>query len=430
MSIILGLTRVTKLLSFIGNPETHLQVIHIAGTNGKGSVCSYISSVLQQIPNAKIGKFTTPHLIHVTDSISVNEIPISDGTYRRLRKEVENINKLNSLECTEFEIMTCTALKYFHNIKCKWCVIEVGLGGRLDATNVIPGVNKKACGITKIGLDHESFLGNTLQQIASEKAGIITKGVKFVAIDGTNAKEVLKVVEDRCKEIKDCVLQITEANGSNWIAETQSWGTVNLSHLPLNGQYQIFNSRVAVSILDNLQQRSLLKISIDQLLSGFSKVEWPGRLQEFIYKHDLEEDSVSFLMDGAHNGSAAIELSNFLKTKYGPSQPLTFVLAVTNGKTLQPLLDPLLSAKDNVVVTEFESVDGMPWIKAMDSTELKSKIQEYTSSIYIDVSVPEALKHASEISKLKNTPIVVCGSLYLCGQILRLQNNQTAKSNF
>lgn len=130
MSIRLGLGRIGRLLEFIGNPHQHLKVLHIAGTNGKGSVCTYLSTVLQQQrTHFRVGKFTTPHLIHVTESISINDQPIPNSQYLSIRNQLDILNSEHRLGCTEFELLTCTALQYFKEMECHWCVVEVGLGG-------------------------------------------------------------------------------------------------------------------------------------------------------------------------------------------------------------------------------------------------------------------------------------------------------------
>lgn len=424
MSINLGLSRIGKLLHFLGNPHEKLRVLHVAGTNGKGSVCSYMSSLLQQdqysLPH--IGKFTTPHLIHVTDSITINNKPIPWNAYTRIRKTLDGLNSDHGLQCTEFELLTCTALKYFYDVDCDWCVIEVGLGGRLDATNIIPGYSKHGCGITKIGFDHEGFLGNTLGQIAKEKAGIITRGVQYAVLDGSNEQSVIDAVRDQCNAV-GCKLRVTDPNPIGNAIDTNSWGRITPKKVPLNGAYQIFNLRVALSVLDHVQQNKDIYLTNDKIDEGLKSVEWPGRLQELDYCYQsVKKCTIPLLLDGAHNGSAAIELAKFLRTRYG-DRPLTFVIAVTNGKKLDPLLSPLLRPQDRVIVTEFGLVDDMPWIHAMDSKELSNYINDnYTENVENQPLLRNIIPSlASEKSESPN-PIVVCGSLYLCGELLRIHD--------
>ncbi|EHN00837.1 Fol3p [Saccharomyces cerevisiae x Saccharomyces kudriavzevii VIN7] len=423
MAIELGLSRITRLLEHLGNPQNSLRVLHVAGTNGKGSVCSYLSSVLQQTPY-QIGRFTTPHLVHVTDSITINNKPISLDKYQDIRLQLDSLNKSHSLKCTEFELLTCAAFKYFCDLQCQWCVIEVGLGGRLDATNAIPGTNKACCGITKIGLDHESFLGNTLAEISKEKAGIITKGVPFTVIDGTNDPSVVKVVKDTCKALGS-KLFITDSHLNGNIIDTKAWGCFNLAKLPLNGEYQIFNLRVAMGMLDYLQLNGLIDVTKDEVSARLAKVDWPGRLYRMDYCYDrLSRKTLPILMDGAHNGSASIELAKYLRKEYG-DQPLTFVVAVTSGKCLKPLLQPLLRPVDRIILTRFNSVEGMPWIHATDPEEMKDFIlsQDYTRDVAIENNLRRILPSLANASEGQRRPIVVCGSLYLCGELLGIHNS-------
>ncbi|KAL3229167.1 Dihydrofolate synthetase [Nakaseomyces bracarensis] len=433
MSIRLGLGRVSSLLSHIGNPQQYLKVLHIAGTNGKGSVCTYLSSVLaQQKTQNRVGKFTTPHLVHVTESISVDNVPIPNSRYLSIREKLDKVNQEHQLSCTEFELLTCAAVQYFKEMECHWCVIEVGLGGREDATNVIPGARKLCCGITKIGLDHESFLGNTLEEIAREKVGIVTEGVECAVVDGSNDKIVIDTVREHCTTMS-CKLLITDGSMDTHEVRTVAWGILEFNgKLPLNGEYQIFNLRVALSILDQLQRSRYINVTNEELMKGLNTVQWPGRLHDlefcFIQSKGDERNKKMFpvLIDGAHNGSAAVELSKHLRKTYG-DKPLTFIIAVTAGKNLNPLLAPLLRPHDHVYTTKFSSVDGMPWIQPTDPNDLCKYIKsKMTDHCIAKNSLYDVFQELSEIldsdSADNKRPLVVCGSLYLCGELLRIHN--------
>lgn len=404
MGINLGLVRVVKLLSHLGNPHEKLRVLHVAGTNGKGSVCSYMSSVLGS--KFRVGQFNSPHLIHITDCITVNCKSIPIDIYGRIRSELESLNIRLSLQCTEFEILTCVAFKYFYDSNVDWCILEVGLGGRLDATNVVPGELKHGCAITKIGLDHEAFLGTTVAEIAAEKAGIIVPGVKQAVLDGTNNKVALEEIKKRCAQIR-CNLMVTSDKQDSRLINTHSWGILE-PHIPLNGDYQINNLRVAIAVLDQLQQNGAIDLDKKLVLNRLSKVQWPGRL------HKITVSGSEVLLDGAHNGCAALELAKYLRTEYG-EQPLTLIIAVTNGKKLEPLLKPLIRPQDRVIVTKFGKVDGMPWIRPMDVNQLSEYIKNSCSNIEVIPSVDGVIRNF----KHEKNPLVVCGSLYLCGDILR-----------
>lgn len=422
----LGLSRITKLLAFAGNPHEKLKVLHVAGTNGKGSVCSYLTTLLQNPddPAVKIGKFTSPHLVDVRDSIMVNNTPISSQTFNNIKGTLTDLNEKHLLNCSEFELLTCIAFLYFHQVNCNWCVLEVGLGGRIDATNVIPGANKYACGITKIGLDHQGFLGNTLVEIAFEKLGIATPGTKYLVVDGTNDESVLNVARKKCESIK-CELKITENGVNDNLVKTKSWGNLKFEKLPLNGDYQIYNFRVAMAMLDHLKQKNEISLTSQDIFRRVNDTIWPGRLQnlDLFYEKDHK---INVLLDGAHNGCAAIELVKYIRKTYG-EQPLTFVVAVTSGKDLEPLFRPLIRSVDNVITTKFSSVDGMPWIKPNDPSELANMIKEkYTTNV---IAQPNLLKVFPELmekqTKEDARPVIICGSLYLCGELLRLHKNNS-----
>ncbi|CAB4257127.1 similar to Saccharomyces cerevisiae YMR113W FOL3 Dihydrofolate synthetase, involved in folic acid biosynthesis [Maudiozyma barnettii] len=427
MGIQLGLSRITKLLSYAGSPHEKLKVLHVAGTNGKGSVCSYLATLLQNTtdPKIRIGKFTSPHLVDVTDSIMINNRPIPMPEYNNIKAQITALNEKYLLNCSEFELLTCVAFSYFHKLNCNWCVLEVGLGGRMDATNVVPGLRKFACGITKIGLDHQGFLGNTLTEIAAEKVGVITKGVQYAVIDGSNDKTVLDVAKKKCEEEK-CTLKITDSAVHDNMIETDSWGKMKFDHLPLNGDYQIFNFRVALAILDHLQQINELSLTADDIFERLKNTVWPGRLQNIDIQY-AKDKKVNVLLDGAHNGCASIELVKYIRRIYG-EQPITFVIAVTSGKDLEPLFSPLLRPIDNVITTKFSSVDGMPWIKANDPNELANIIREkYTTNVRAESDLLNVCAEIQSNSGLENKrPVVVCGSLYLCGELLRLNDTTTS----
>ncbi|SMN18846.1 similar to Saccharomyces cerevisiae YMR113W FOL3 Dihydrofolate synthetase, involved in folic acid biosynthesis [Maudiozyma saulgeensis] len=427
MGIQLGLSRITKLLSYAGSPHEKLKVLHVAGTNGKGSVCSYLSTLLQDTtdPNVKIGKFTSPHLVDVTDSIMINNRPIPMQEYNYIKTQMSALNEKYLLNCSEFELLTCIAFSYFHKLKCSWCVLEVGLGGRIDATNVVPGLKKYACGITKIGLDHQGFLGNTLAEIAFEKVGIITRGTKYAVVDGSNDQAVLDVARKKCEEEK-CTLMITDSAIHGNMIKTNSWGSMKFDHLPLNGDYQIFNFRVALAILDHLQQSNELSLTSEDIYERLENTTWPGRLQD-IDIHYEKGKKINILLDGAHNGCASLELVKYIRKIYG-QQPLTFIIAVTSGKDLDPLFNPLLRPIDNVITTKFSSVDGMPWIKANDPNDLANIIREkYTTNVRAEPNLLKVFPGIQNNNTEENgRPIVVCGSLYLCGEILRLNESTSS----
>ncbi|SCU94626.1 LADA_0G09824g1_1 [Lachancea dasiensis] len=419
MAIELGLSRISKLLAYFGNPQNRFNVLHVAGTNGKGSVCSILQSVLQTNSVYQVGKFTSPHLIHITDCISINGRPITTNDFHGIKEQIREANEHYQFGCTEFELLTCTAFRYFQLKECNWCVLEVGLGGRLDATNSCSGPGK-ICGITKVGMDHQNLLGDTLGKISFEKAGIIVPGVEFVAVDGTNDTKVLDVIRQQIALV-GASSAFSDPQLANDAIKTFSWGSIDRKMVPLNGDYQASNLAVALSMLDYLQRKCKISISKDQLKHGLKNVRWPGRLQDAVYSTAIGHKQLKLLIDGAHNGDAAVALARHIEQRIrgDESQPVTFVIAVTKGKTLDSLLGPLIKRQDRVVVTEFGPVEGMPWISAMKPSDLIPELRKYTENVSEQRDVCAAL---NDLSADSTSPIIVCGSLYLCGELLRLDN--------
>ncbi|KAH3674711.1 hypothetical protein WICPIJ_009499 [Wickerhamomyces pijperi] len=419
MGIELGLSRISTLLSKLGNPQLTSNYIHVAGTNGKGSVCAYLSSILSTSTDFKIGRFTSPHLIYKYDSVTLNNRPVAKDIFYQVENEIISINKRYDIGATEFEILTATAFKIFNLENVDIAVMEVGLGGREDSTNVIipAEFNKEgkivkkgvlATGITKIGMDHENILGSTLVEIAYQKAGIIKPNTVNV-IDGTNEQDVLSLVSEISGKLGS---ENHEINPSSKDINT-SFGTINLFESPLKGDYQLQNISLALKIVDLITPGlvrtypSQTHISHQSILKGVQSTSWPGRLQTVQYK-DKE-----ILLDGAHNGSAAIELKKYIDSTYN-DEPITFILAVTKGKDLAPLLSQLIKPQDNIIVTNFGIVDGMPWIEANSTDDLARECGKYTGNVSINESIEDILNNVKE----KN--VIVCGSLYLVGEVLRL----------
>lgn len=426
MPINLGLQRIAKLLGHLNNPQNAYKSIHIAGTNGKGSTLAYISSVLTEA-KIKNGKFTSPHIINYHDCISINNQTYPKSKFDRINQQVIKINNDLNLECTEFEILTATAFKIFALEEIEMALVEVGVGGRLDATNVlIPygetiGTSKGgvvATAITKIGLDHEKLLGGTLLAIAKEKSGIIKYGIPCF-VDSLNDSIVLQAIREKSREIS-CPLSVVEpiqANDDNQF----------IKYSPLKGSYQANNLSLVVEILKSLPYR----ISEEILINGISKTNWPGRLQTIQHK-----SLGSILLDGAHNESAAIELGKYLNTKYrkqepeanmleGNHTPIILVIGMTKGKAIGNLLKHVVSENDIVIPTLFTQPENMPWINSELISTLTSIAKDYcrdVRNIGDDAHIHQVfqyLKNNKNDKLLENKPIVVCGSLYLCGDVLR-----------
>lgn len=437
MPIDLGLQRISILLSVLGNPHKYANFVHIAGTNGKGSVCAYLTSLLlSNTRGFRVGKFTSPHLIFRHDCVTVNNVPVSESTFHSVEQEVLKLNNIHGIGATEFEILTAVALQIFKLEQVDLAVMEVGLGGRLDATNVIEQakIGKDGCtifekgvlvtGITKIGIDHEAILGNTIAEIASEKAGIIKPFITNI-VDGTNEPDALSVIAQKSIETHSHNYVVIQTD--NHIQTP--FGVVDRDVSPLRGSYQLQNLSVSLKILEVLfpflQENYPFQcnFSHENVINGVKSVQWPGRLQRLSLNYSKDRPQLEVLLDGAHNGQAAKELAKYLRSKYG-DEGLTFIIAVTKGKDLGPLLNELIRPQDRIITTSFNPVDGMPWIQPYDPSDLQQEILQYTENVEVQPDVQKTFAQVKEGEK-----VVVCGSLYLVGQVLKLHSENSESSS-
>lgn len=409
MPLDLQLHRIQRLLYLLKNPHHKPKFIHIAGTNGKGSVCSYISHVLTEsgITN---GKFNSPHLITARDSIQIDNIPVSLAVYEKCRKLILETDKKFNVGCTEFELLTCTAFQIFAESEIPVAIMEVGVGGRLDATNVISSERTIVTGITKIALDHQALLGNTLAEIAYQKVGIFKENVPSV-IDGSNDESVLEIARKEADSLNS-PLFIANRKTDCWIKPT------------LLGDYQYDNLAVALKMIEQIKDSRITKESTE---NGIKNTLWPGRLQE--YKFDLNKivnnssEKICILLDGAHNSQAALELGKYLAL-LREKNDFIFIIAITKGKDISTLFQSIITASDNLILTEFNNnIEGMPWIESTEVSYLKEQIESQNiqfEDINTVPNVKDAIKRAYELSLKTGKQIVVCGSLYLVGDVIRL----------
>jgi folylpolyglutamate synthase len=398
----LGLARIAALLK--NTPQTW-KAIHVAGTNGKGSICAYLNAMLRA-NHVSCGRFTSPHLVDRWDCITINDSAVSESQFRHFEELVKKRNENHRLNASEFELLTATAFEIFEAEKVEVGVIEVGLGGRLDATNALK--RKSVTIISKIGLDHQSFLGNTLEEIALQKAGIIRHKVPCV-VDASNPRSVLDTIRSEADSL----------GASVKLADLQS------TH---------FGDKLGVQLEPHQQQNLLCAyeafhlaypghpMPTGELLRAGARAVWPGRLQSISIK-SITGRVKPILLDGAHNPQSAEVLSAFVEKRLRVhGKPVTWVLAASAGKDVSEIMKILLRDGDNMAAVEFGLVDGMPWVNPMKS----ANILQVASDIGLSISarqdaqtdVTAGLNWASEISN--DGPLVVAGSLYLVSEILKL----------
>ncbi|KAI4157050.1 MAG: hypothetical protein L6R39_000822 [Caloplaca ligustica] len=401
-----GITRISQLLQRIDLPW---RAIHVAGTNGKGSVCAYISAMLHA-GHIKTGRFTSPHLIDRWDCITIDEQTVDEKKFRQAEKAVRDRDLADRIRASEFEILTATAFELFAQEKVEVGVVEVGLGGREDATNIIE--HPLVTVITKIGKDHQSLLGNTIEEIASHKAGIMKHGAPCV-VDASNPSNVLDVLEATAQKVgAGPLLRIPIHKGQGDAALEAFFKEADLER---HQQINVSLAYCAAKIV--LQQRA----PTSALIAGARGVRWPGRLQSLDVAA-LTGRTEPILLDGAHNAQSAEALTLFVNKRLRTKcQSITWVIAVSQGKELLELLSFLCQGADNVVAAEFGPVDGMPWVNPTNANE----ILETARGLGVRGSLHEtgrdvlgALQLATNMAA--GGPVVVCGSLYLVSEVLRL----------
>ncbi|KAI9853795.1 MAG: folylpolyglutamate synthase [Trichoglossum hirsutum] len=404
----LGLARVSRLLKHSALPW---RSVHVAGTNGKGSICAYVSAMLQ-INDVRCGRFTSPHLVDRWDCISIDGKAVNEELFREVEDTVKRRDLARAVGSTEFELTTATAFEIFTREKVQVAVVECGLGGRLDATNVLE--KPLVAIISKIGLDHQSFLGNTTEEIAKEKAGIMKPGVPCV-VDTTNTESVTNVLKT-CAGLTGATLKMASLEADDELA----WK--GIQELDFE-DHQRANLNCAIVALKLALKQLNKQPDVQKSIAALRDIKWPGRLQRLSIQ-SLTGRIDNVLLDGAHNTQSAEVLGSYVDRKVRTAgQSVTWVIAASAGKNLKEILQFLLKPGDNLVAVEFGPVDGMPWVspataktilEAADSILKGSKGQRHDAKR----GVLGALQWATSVGA--GGPLVIAGSLYLVSDVIRL----------
>ncbi len=395
----LGLDRIVKLLANLGNPHHQVPVIHVAGTNGKGSVCAYLSSVLTEA-GYRTGRYTSPHLVDWTERICLNEQAIASEKLCHLLLQVKAAIKPDEESPTQFEVITAAAWLYFAQSKVDVAVIEVGLGGRLDATNVCS--QPLVTIITSISREHWQILGSTVAEIAREKAGILKPGCP--AVVGILPPDAEKVVRSRTLELQ-CpyiVPQPARQISPGW-AEYQKIKYP----LPLEGQIQLANSSLAIAALEILQQKGW-QISQEAIINGIAKTKWLGRMQWTTWKNH------KLLIDGAHNPAAAQALRAYVDSLDIPK--VNWVMGMLSTKEHADIFQALLRPKDSLYLAP------VPDHSSADTSELAKLAQKICPQLSDRQTYPDLLSALETAFRANNNLVILCGSLYLVGNFLAIVN--------
>lgn len=398
-----GLERIRTLLHALGDPQKELKFVHVAGTNGKGSVCAYLASVLR-CAGYRVGLCTSPFLEDFRERIQVDGKLIPPETLGELTELARPAAEAMEDHPTEFELITAVAMLYFRRCRCDIVVLEVGLGGALDASNVIDV--PEAAVITAMGMDHAAILGPTLGDIAAAKAGIIKPGGAVVSFGG--CPEADAVIRERCREQG---AQLTEVDfsrlrvvGTGLDGTDLEFAPYGALHVPLVGLYQAKNAAVAVTTVEVLEKRGW-EISRRALEQGLASVCWPGRLEV------VRRAGPVILRDGAHNAHGMAATVESLRALF-PGKKLTILMGVMADKDVEDMLKLLAPIAGQVFTVRPESPRAMP------AEELAALVNRYGVPAVPCAGVAAGLQAAAEAAGADGA-VCALGSLYLVGEVRR-----------
>ena len=403
----LGLERISYLTKRLGNPQDHIKIIHVAGTNGKGSVCKFVGSILKEA-GYKVGIYISPHLQRFSERIVINEKEISKEDIalivEKIKPFVDEMIKQNNTP-TFFEIVTAIAFQYFSDCKVDYAVIEVGLGGRFDATNVVSPI---ASVITNISIEHSAQLGNTVRSIAFEKAGIIKNEVPIITAARRDAlKEIKKIAAKK----KAPIVIITNKTWKRLYSsmhhqEFLVHGIIKdyLVNSLILGKFQGENIAVSIATIEQLQMKGIY-ISDENIAKGISTAFNPGRM-ELLHKTPL------ILLDGAHNPEGMAQLSCSIDHDFSYAS-LVVILGILADKNINSMISSIAPLANKIIVTQ----PSIP--RACPAKELKKIIEKScytcTKSIVLKKNIAQAIRYALQNTKT-NDMICVTGSLFTVGE--------------
>ncbi len=389
-----GLERMQALLAELGNPESGQRFVHVAGTNGKGSTCAMIASILHHA-GFRTGLYTSPHLVEPTERIQICGTSITTAEFARLFEIVhaaaEKLLREDRLDThpSYFETVTAMALVLFRE-SCDISVLEVGLGGRLDATNVI---TPALCVITPIAFDHESFLGNTLEAIASEKAGILKSGVPVIVAKQMPAADA--VISERAHQLACKILRTGDASVTDVVATPHN-STFSLDgdsyECGLAGRHQIENAAAAILACRHLD------VPVPAIQAGLKDVRWPGRLE-------LLSRNPDFILDGAHNPAGAAALAAYIR-EFCANRPVWMVYGAMRDKAIDEVASQLFPLADRLIVTA-------PNFPRALRPQAILEMNSHPNAI-IRETISEAIEAARDAPK--EAVVFFTGSLFLVGE--------------
>lgn len=402
----LELDTILNILKFLNSPQKNYRIIHVAGTNGKGSTATYIASILQKA-GFKTGIYTSPHLIDFNERMMVNGQMITNEQVVEAYRAVNAVD-IGKRRATFFEIATAMAFYHFSREQVEWAVIETGMGGRFDATNV---ARPEISVITNLSIEHTEYLGNTIKAIAYEKGGIIKKGIPVVT--GVTQPSGIKELKRIAKENKTRLYQYRTDFSARKTSGAEAYGYkgINTSfehlHIPLPGDHQKENMCLAVAACELIFKKfksedSRYRLTETLVKEGLSIARWPGRLEKVM-------DDPLVILDGAHNQQAAKVLGKYLSDKLG-DRSLTLVLGILDDKPYDKMLGSLVPCADNIILTKAK-ID-----RSLDPEDLKKAVKKISDTpVTIIEDVKDAVAYALSGASAADA-VCIAGSLYVAGE--------------
>jgi dihydrofolate synthase/folylpolyglutamate synthase len=408
----LGLDYVRHLLAQIGDPHEDFRSVHVTGTNGKGSTTAMIASILGEA-GYRVGMFTSPHLSTFTERIQINGVQISVEDVVRLIEEVrplcEGMSEDPELRHpTFFEIITAIAFKYFSEEGVDYAVLEVGMGGRLDATNV---VKAQVSVITNVSLEHTEVLGDTVLEIAEKKAGIVKEGGTLIT--ATADDDVYRLFQDVCESVGSRIFRVGaditfQRTGSNQEGQTFNLKGISRTYeglnIPLIGEHQLLNAATAVGAVEALRFHGV-EVPAEAIANGLGKVSWPGRME-------IMQTRPLVVLDGAKDAEAARAVKEAIKEFSYPR--LVAVVSISSDKKIEEMIGEMAQVADHFVITSHRVMG-----RAAKSSRIAAEVERHSRTYEVVEDVKDAVKRAMEIAGEEGMVIVV-GSVFLVGEAREL----------
>ena len=399
------------LLEKFDNPQNKVKIIHVAGTNGKGSVCEMLNRILVD-SKYTVGKFISPQLIKFNETITVNDKEISDDEISKILEKlsiyIDEYNLNHEIKVKWFEVITSVALIYFAQKKCDFVILETGLGGTTDCTNV---VNSMISIIVSVGLDHVDILGNNIVDIAKHKAGIIKNNSDVIYLRRENDKEVLDVIENKCKSTNNKLHLVTKEDCLDYKYDRnlQYFTYKNLKDIPVNlkGKKQIYNSTICLKAVEILREKGY-KIENTIIINSLKNVIHRARFEKLL-------DNPEIIYDGAHNKPA---IENLIETidQYYLDKEKAFVVSILGTKDYKTIIKMLVQKYNN---DEFYFTDGVSDRKFIDSSELMKVAKENNENgIYNSGELVKTIEKVTKKYRNSNKIIFIIGSFYIYKEVV------------